>query len=324
MRPEVASYESLPHWRRINAALPARVRLAEPLAVKEAWSSIGRFDVHLDRWETPDSHGTIVLVHGAGGNGRMLSVYGQMCVDLGFSAVAPDLPGYGLTQQASKFSITYQDWRDVLAAVVENEAVAGVPVVLFGLSMGGMLAYDVAARTRVPAALIATCLMEPTDPAARRAMVRWPWLAGLIEPVLGGAPMLIDNLPMLMKLSSNMNAITNIPNLTKAIVADPRSGGNWMPGRFLRTFLTAAPEVPPEAFDVCPVLLAHPADDRWTDIAVSMPFMERLTKVETKVVMLDNGGHFPVEAPAHELLQAAIRTFVADAISREVPHSELN
>lgn len=316
---ETRTYDSLPHWRRVNAALPTRLKLEEPLEVREDWLKTGGFEVHLDRWMIADARATVILTHGAGGNGRMLGLYGLMCNRLGFNAVAPDLPGYGLTQQSSKRDISYDDWRDVLSAVVEVEARHGTPVALFGLSMGGMLAYDAASLTRAPKALMATCLMEPRDPATRRAMARWPWMANLIEPLLCGAPALTDSVPVLMRLSSNMDSITNLPRLTRAIVADPRAGGNWMPARFLRTFLTSTAVVAPEKFDVCPVLLAHPAADRWTDVSLSQLFFARLNKVQTEFVMLENGGHFPVEAPAHEQLQAAIGSFVGRALESVIP-----
>jgi pimeloyl-ACP methyl ester carboxylesterase len=97
-----------------------------------------------------------------------------------------------------------------------------------------------------------------------------------------------------MKVAGNMSAIANDRALARAIMADPRAGGNWMPARFLRTLLTAEAELPPEAFDVCPATLAHPADDRWTDVSMSRLF-DRLGRVPTELVMLENGGHFPVE-----------------------------
>src|SRR4051812_296462 len=44
----------------------------------------------------------------------------------------------------------------------------------------------------------------------------------------------------------------------------------------------------------CPVLLVHPAADRWTDVSISLPFFEGL-RVPKRLVMLENAGHFPVE-----------------------------
>ena len=47
----------------------------------------------------------------------------------------------------NKGAIRYQDWRDVLAAVLEAQARrTTTPIVIFGLSVGGMLAYDATAN----------------------------------------------------------------------------------------------------------------------------------------------------------------------------------
>jgi alpha-beta hydrolase superfamily lysophospholipase len=263
---------------------------------------IGRFDVHVDRHGPVDAPATLVLVHGGGGNGRLLSPYGRIAADHGFAAVAPDLPGYGLTQQRRKRSIVYEDWRAVLSAVVEDVARRSkAPVVIFGLSMGGMLAYDAAARTGVPSALIASCLLDPSLPEVRRQLVRAPWLATVTEWALR-APRLTDQGVVKMNLVSNMAAIANDPRIARALSQDPQAGGAWMPGRWIRTFLTAEPETRPEAFDVCPVVLAHPADDRWTDVSVSRPFFDRLTATPTELVMLPGAGHFPIEAPGRDVL----------------------
>jgi alpha-beta hydrolase superfamily lysophospholipase len=108
-----------------------------------------------------------------------------------------------------------------------------------------------------------------------------------------------------------MHAIANNPELAQAIASDPRAGGTWMPGRFLRTFVNAGPLVEPEAFDICPVLLAHPADDHWTDVAISRPFFDRLP-VPKQLLMLDNAGHLPVEEPGVTQLREALLNFLAE------------
>src|SRR5882724_31074 len=96
------SYSSLPHWRRVCDALPQRLRIPEPWAVREEWQQVEQFDVHIDRWPAEAPRASVVLVHGGGGNGRLLAIYGEMCRSLGYDAVAPDLPGYGLTSVPSK------------------------------------------------------------------------------------------------------------------------------------------------------------------------------------------------------------------------------
>ena len=299
-------------WRRIQALLPDGLRLDPSRAPTEEWLALGAFSVHLDCWRQPGAPATLVLVHGGGGNGRLLACYGAMAAAAGHDVIAPDLPGYGLTRVPNKRALVYEDWRDTVAGVLEAEARrAERPIVVFGLSMGGMLAYDAAARTGIPNGLVATCLLDPRDPAVRRSMARQPWMVPLMEPLLSAVPMLTDPLPVPMRMAGNMRGIANDPALAQAIASDPRAGGTWMPARFLRTFINSGPVVAPEAFDVCPVLLLHPADDRWTDISVTRPFFERL-RVPKRLVMLDNAGHLPVEEPGATQLRTALLDFLAE------------
>ncbi len=306
------TYSTETGWRRIEALLPEHLRLERSTEPTEEWQRLGAFSIHLDRWRRPGSPATLVLVHGGGGNGRLLAPYGAMAAAAGYEVIAPDLPGYGLTQVPSKRALTYEDWRDTVAGVLETEARrAEHPIVIFGLSLGGMLAYDATARTRIPNGLVATCLLDPRDPPARRGLVRWPWMATLIGPMLSTFPALTDPLPVPMRVVGNMRKVANDPALAKTIATDPRAGGSWMPARFLRTLVSSMPLVQPEAFDICPVLLAHPADDRWTDVSLTQAFFDRLP-VAKRLVMLDNSGHLPVEEPGATQLRVALLDFLAE------------
>lgn len=307
-----SAYATEAGWRRIDAQLPAAVRLDPANMPTEEWLTVGRFSVHLDCMRRPGAAATLVLVHGAGGNGRLLAPYAVMAAKAGYEVVAPDLPGYGLTQVPSKAAIRYQDWRDVLAAVLEAQARRSTaPIVVFGLSMGGMLGYDAAAHTRIPAGVVASCFFDPSDPAARRAVARWPWMVPVIEPLLMNLPAFAQGLPVPMRLVINMGAVANDAQLSQAIATDPRAGGNAMPAGFFRSILASKPLVPPEVFDVCPVLLVHPADDRWTDVAISRPFFDRLI-VPKQLVMLGNAGHFPIEEPGVSELRTVVLDFLAE------------
>jgi hypothetical protein len=45
-----------------------------------------------------------------------------------------------------------------------------------GASLGGMVAYDAATRTRAADHVVVTCLPDPRDPVMRRHITRFPWL----------------------------------------------------------------------------------------------------------------------------------------------------
>lgn len=298
------SYADTTAWLDRQELLPAAMRVVD--LPREEWLSVGRFEVHLDVHGSDEAPATLVLLHGGGGNGRLLAHYGQVAAAAGFRAVAPDLPGYGLTRARPKRKVVYDDWRAVAAGTVAHVAAAtGRNVVVLGLSMGGMLAWDSAVLTRNVAEVVATCLMDPRRRDVQRKLVRWPPMAPLVRASFRLRP-LTDQMVVPMGLTSNMSGIANDPAVTRSIVRDRHAGGTWMPGRWVRTYFTAEPSMPPGDFRVCPVTLAHPAADRWTTPELSLPFLESLTGVETRYELLENAGHFPLEEPGRTRLDEII------------------
>jgi alpha-beta hydrolase superfamily lysophospholipase len=137
----------------------------------------------------------------------------------------------------------------------------------------------------------------------------------VIEPLLMNLPAFLHGLPVPMRLVINMRGVSNDPKLSQVIATDSRAGGSAMPAGFLRTFVASEPLVPPEVFDVCPVLLVHPADDRWTDVTISRRFFDQL-KVPKRLVMLGNAGHFPIEEPGVRELRTALLNFLGERSQR--------
>lgn len=108
---------------------------------------------------------------------------------------------------------------------------------------------------------------------------------------------------------THMQHMSRDAALSAVVCADPMGGGNRVPVGLLASLFDA--DVPaPDAFDRCPVLLAHPADDVWTPVAISDPFFERLA-VPKRRVLLEGCGHFPIESPGLAQLQAALAEFLA-------------
>lgn len=306
------TYATDGNWRRSHAQLPQHLRLDRSNYPTEEWQIVGAFSVHLDCWRRSDAPASVLIVHGGGGNGRLLAPYAVMAAMAGYEVVIPDLPGYGMTQVPNRRAVTYGDWRDTVAGMLEVQARRSErPIIIFGLSAGGMLAFDATVRTRIPNGLVATCLLDPRDAAVRRSLARWPRMAPLIRPMLSTVPMLTDRLMVPMRLAINMQAVSNNPDIAAAISSDPHAGGTWMSGRFMRTYVNSKPLAEPDTFNVCPVLLAHPSDDRWTDVSVSRRFFDRLP-VTKRLVMLGNAGHLPVEEPGATQFRVAFLDFLAD------------
>lgn len=84
--------------------------------------------------------------HGVGTNGRHMSmILGVPLLQAGFEAVAIDMPNYGMTQVARWTTVSYDDWVNVANEFIDHELENDPrPIVLYGLSAGGMLTYHAA------------------------------------------------------------------------------------------------------------------------------------------------------------------------------------
>ena len=209
---------------------------------------------------------------------------------------APDLPLFGDTVVADPAGVRYDDWVDLLCDLVRAERAADPrPLILFGASMGGMLAYEVAARTGQVDAVVATCLLDMRDPAARAAATRYAWmgrsaprLLPLLTPVLG-------RVRVPLRWIEDMDKMSNDRRLSQLCARDRRGGGGSAPLGFLASFMTYE-HTTPESYRGAPVTLVAPAADEWTPPELSIRFLQRISS-PTDLVMLENCGHFPIEEP---------------------------
>lgn len=73
--------------------------------------------LQLDRHGPADAALSVVLVHGAGGYGRMFAPLAQRLAVAGHEVLAPDLPGYGLSP-APWAQVDYAAWKRALLALI--------------------------------------------------------------------------------------------------------------------------------------------------------------------------------------------------------------
>lgn len=309
-------YADLDGWQRYQDFFPESTRCTAETTPKEEWWSWNGLEVHLDRLAAPESPIKVIVLHGAGAYGRVMAPAAVIASRHGFETVSPDLPGYGLTGVARE-RFDYPLWIDCVTALIDAEiARDGRPVVLFGVSLGGLLAYQAAARSKRVVGLVATTLADPREPAVRQGFARTKLLGSAGFWLLDRVKPMADGLPLPMRYMSKMDRISNDPDLADLCSRDPLGGGSWVPARFLRTLMTTAPDIEPEDFRVCPVLLTHPGVDRMTDIALSRRFFDRLA-AEKRMVVLEGASHMPTEQPGLAQMEDAVVDFVG-AIARKV------
>ena len=309
-------YADLEEWRRYQAFFPERMRCTEattPAEERWAWNGLS---VHLDRLAVPGSPIKVIVLHGAGAYGRVMAPAAVLARIHGYETVSPDLPGYGLTKVLAR-RMDYGLWIDCVCDLIDAErARDGRPVMLFGVSLGGLLAYHAAARSKRIIGLAVTTLADPREPAVRQGFARTALLGSAGLFALQALRGLTDGLPLPMRTMCKMDRISNKPELSALCANDRLGGGNWVPARFLRTLMNTAPDLEPENFNVCPVLLAHPGVDRMTEISLSRRFFDRLAAPK-RMVVLEGASHMPTEPHGLSQLEEAVVDF-AEARVREL------
>jgi alpha-beta hydrolase superfamily lysophospholipase len=313
MNPIHEGYAAQDHWREIQQFLPAQYRLGGAGMPSEDWWAWRGHRIHLDRFRNPGAKARVILFHGVGTNGRQMStILGKPLFDSGLETVATDMPGYGVTQVAEGVTVGYDDWvqagHDFVNAELQRDP---RPIFLYGLSAGGMLTYHVAAVNRKVKGIVGMTFLDQRNPQVVEETAYNAFAGRVGKPAVHKAVKLgMGSVQIPMKMASKMSALVNNEEALKAFYADKTSAGNWVSQKFLDTYMSPKPAVEPEEFDVCPILLTQPAQDRWSPLHLSEPFLKRIKKVPVKVVMLENAGHYPIEEPGLTQMHDAVLKFV--------------
>lgn len=303
-------YKGMDLWRQYGEFFPEHNRITEQSAPEERYWDWEGNKIHIEHYLNPDAKVKIMMLHGVGGNGRVLSFMAAPLYKDGFEIIAPDLPGYGLSKVSNR-PIVYADWvRMVSDLVTEESKKDSRPIVLFGLSAGGMLSYHAACLNDQVKGLIASSLLDLRNQEVRDGSASNKFVSRVGMPFIMLLSKLVPGFPLPMKAVANMNALVNDAKLLKLMISDKTSAGATVPLGFIATMAVAAPAIEPDQFDRCPLLLVHPAADRWTPVRISQLFFDRL-KCKKKLVLLENAGHLPVESPGLQQMEQAIVDFLS-------------
>jgi alpha-beta hydrolase superfamily lysophospholipase len=295
------------------ARLPAPWRDLAGVPPESTWWPWRDMTLHVARARRPAAVARLLILHGGGGHAGALWPFAALAAHAGFDVLVPDLPGYGRTSVPDPAAVRYVDWLDCVADLVRAETRADPrPLVVLGASMGGLLGYTAAGQAGGVTHVVATCLLDPADPVTWPALFRWGGARGLrlMRPLLRRVGPRLGRLRLPLRWLVPMHRIANDPSLARLCLQDSRGGGGRVSLGFLVSFLFSRLPVPPEARHAPPVTLVHPGDDRWTPPAMSLAFFRRIAAPKD-YRELPGGGHFPVEAPAVEVLMAVMGDLLA-------------
>ncbi len=315
------TYANQNAWRELNALMPAKHRLMDDFLPQEEWLDWQGHRVHLDCYRNENAPAKIILLHGVGTNGRQMQmVLGHFLAKQGFETIAIDMPTYGMTQVNPHKTVVYDDWIELGSAYIDVEKQKdNRPIFLYGLSAGGMETYDVAAKNGKVAGIIGMTFLDTKNQAVRDTTAFNLLTSRVVVPLLPYlVKMGLGKMTIPMRLACKMSLLCNHKQAMKVFFKDKTSAGNRASYAFLNSYMFHELITPPEQFGVCPVLLTQPAADGWTPLELSQPFLARIKQVPVKTVMLPNGGHYPMEEDALDVLHAAVLDFIQGVLANKI------
>ncbi len=287
-------------WKKVQEHLPVENRISDDNMPLENRVSFGDIDIRYDEYLPKiKSNNSIIIFHGVGGNGRLLSFIAAPLAAAGFNVVCPDLPGFGYTKIERAFD--YSTWIDVGTFMVNREIQAGRNTYVFGLSAGGMLAYNVTCNVKKVKGLLITNILDNRLQIVRDYSAKNKFHSRVGIKVLRSLPSTFKKIKVPVKMVANMKAIVNDSHVLKLLLKDKVGSGSSVFIGFLISMMDAVPLIEPENFNICPVLLVHPEIDLWTPTKISRLFFDKLQSSK-EIKILNNAGHFPIETPGLQQL----------------------
>jgi len=167
MQPRLLYYPDVP--TRELTATPARIGL--DYEVVTLWTGDG---VRLSAWFIPHPapRATLLFLHGNAGNisHRLESI--RLFHELGLAVFIIDYRGYGKSEGSPSEAGTYRDAMAAWQYLVDARHIPQQNIVIFGRSLGGAIAAELATRTRPGALVIESSFTSVPSMAARL----YPWL----------------------------------------------------------------------------------------------------------------------------------------------------
>ena len=243
----------------------------------------------------------VLLLHGVGGGrqawGEGLAGTGAALAAAGFTVVAVDFPGYGLSPVITPYHLA--GLADALHRLIAHLGLG--PATLVGHSMGGMVAQELAARS--PSA-VAGLVLASTSPAFGKPGGDWQqgFLQSRFAPLDAGLGM--------AGLAAQLVATMVAPGAAAATVSAAQALMAGVPEVTYRSALAAL-----VAFDgraalpqiTVPTLVITGAHDRTAAPEVARRMAERIAGA--RLVTVPDAGHLlPMECPA--AFNAALLAFL--------------
>lgn len=266
---------------------------------EETFQSVSGANIFYRCWTPAEPQAVILLVHGLAEHSGRYDEFANFLADAGIATYAPDLPGHGKSDGERGYVRRFREFTDALGDMlaIVRRAHPDIPVVLFGHSMGGLIAADFLLQHQdefVAAVLTGAAIKAPKQPSKTALFVNK--LISAIMPRFGA-----------MQLDAS--AISRDPQVVSDYDSDPLVYRGKVSARLVNElFATMNSVVTDAAMLQLPLLIMHASADLLTAVDGSKLLHRKISSGDKKLVIY--------EGLYHEILNEPERMTVMEDILR--------
>ena len=258
-------------------------------------------------WAPAEPRAVTLLVHGLAEHSGRYEEFACLLADAGIATFALDLPGHGKSDGKPGHVQDFHEYTDTLGELLAlvRQAHPDIPFVLFGHSMGGLIAADFLLQHQdkfVAAVLTGPAIQSPRQPSAAALLINS--LIATVAPRLG-----------VMQLDAS--GVSRDPQVVIAYENDPLVFHGKVSARLVTELFAAMDRVTANAAVIrLPLLIMHGSEDMLTAVEGSQLLHEKVSSGDKQIVIYDGLYHEILNEPERKKVMADILRWLDSRINR--------
>ena len=239
-------------------------------------------------WATAEPRAVLLLAHGLAEHSGRYGDFASYLADAGIATYALDFPGHGRSDGKRGHIRDFQEYAEALGALLSlaREAHPDIPFVLFGHSMGGLIAADFLLQHQsefVAAILTGAAIQSPQQPSS---------IVLFINRVIASV------MPRLGVLRMDASGISRDPQVISDYENDPLVYRGKATAGLVTALFSAMKRVVENATSIrLPMLIMHGSVDSLTAVEGSKLLHDSISSEDKKIVIYDGLYHEILNEP---------------------------
>ncbi len=258
-------------------------------------------------WAPAEPRAGLLLAHGLAEHSGRYGDFASFFADAGIATYALDFPGHGRSDGKRGHIRDFQEYTDALGALLSlaREGHPDIPFVLFGHSMGGLIAADFLLQHQsefVAAVLTGAAIQSPQQPSS---------IVLFINRVIASA------MPRLGVLRMDASGISRDPQVISDYENDPLVYRGKATAGLVTALFSAMKRVVENATSIrLPMLIMHGSVDSLTAVEGSKLLHDSISSEDKKIVIYDGLYHEILNEPERKNVMEDILQWLEPNINR--------